>query len=99
MAWQTEHKLGLALGIVLIVLILDAVLSYRSTRTLIEANARVAHSHEVLAQLEATLSTMTEAETGLRGYLITGEGRYLKPYQAAVARIEENVASKAVAGG
>ncbi|MGH8644825.1 MAG: sensor histidine kinase [Gammaproteobacteria bacterium] len=92
MPWQTEHKLGLALGIVSTLLILDAVLSYRATRALIEANARVAHSHEVLAELGETFSTMTEAETGLRGYLITGEAGYLKPYEAAIARIEENVA-------
>ena len=32
-----------------------------------------------------------DAETGQREYLITGEGRYLEPYYAAISSIDERL--------
>ena len=37
------------------------------------------------------LSMMNDAETGQRGYLITGQEDYLEPYHAAVAAIGKSV--------
>jgi PAS domain S-box-containing protein len=41
----------------------------------------------VLIQTETVLSLIKDAETGQRGYLLTGSEEYLKPYQAALAEI------------
>ncbi len=87
----TEQKLALGVGAVIVLLLANGVLSYRATRALIDANAGVAHSHEVLAEIEATLSTVKDAETGQRGYLITGEEIYLEPYRAALAGIDRHI--------
>ena len=40
-------------------------------------SAGVAHTHEVLAALEEVITTVTEAETGQRGYVITEQDLYL----------------------
>ena len=37
------------------------------------------------------LQHMLDAETGSRGYLLTGDPRYLEPYNAAVAEISQNL--------
>ena len=37
------------------------------------------------------LSTVKDAETGQRGYLITGETRYLEPYESAVATVRDRM--------
>jgi signal transduction histidine kinase len=37
------------------------------------------------------LSTLTDAETGQRGYLLTGDANYLQPYEAARARLSSDV--------
>lgn len=92
MPLRTEQKLVLAFGVLLVLLLANAVLSYRGTRTLLDASARAVHTHEVLAELKDTLVTMTDAETGQRGFLLTGEAAYLKPYEAAIARLEEHLA-------
>ncbi|MGH8613956.1 MAG: sensor histidine kinase [Gammaproteobacteria bacterium] len=92
MVWLTEQKLALGLGFVLVLLLVNAVVSYRAARNLIDGGASVAHTHEVLTELEATLLTMADAESGQRGFLITGATGHLKPYEAAIARIEEHVA-------
>jgi methyl-accepting chemotaxis protein len=70
---------GLALG----VLVVHGGLSYWSTTLLVRNNDRVAHTHKVLANLEALLSLLKDAETGQRGFLLTNKKSYLKPYTEA----------------
>src|ERR1043166_8453724 len=52
----------------------------------------VSHTHDVLSELEATISAMKDAEAGARGYIITDEARYLETYQAAVEQVNNHVA-------
>ena len=70
---------------------LDAGLGYWNILQLRENDAWVNHSNEVLTALGDVLSTMKDAETGQRGYMITGEDSYLEPYNSALAAIQENV--------
>jgi CHASE3 domain sensor protein len=62
----------------LALLVANTVVSYRNTLKLISNQRLVTHTQQVLTQLETTLSTLKDAETGQRGYLITGEERYLQ---------------------
>ena len=82
--WE-QRKIILAFGLVIIVLVINALVSYRATRTLIDNERLVAHSHEVLKLFALTLSDLQEAETAQRGYLITQDEKYLEPYQGAVS--------------
>ena len=43
----------------------------------------------MLKRIEETLSLLKDAETGQRGFLITGEPRYLRPYEDAAAGIRQ----------
>jgi PAS domain S-box-containing protein len=79
------------IGMVVALLIFNAATSYRNTLKLVENEHWVSHTHRVLTELEATLSTLKDAETGQRGYLLTGEERYLEPYNSARARINQQV--------
>jgi signal transduction histidine kinase len=49
----------------------------------------VRHSLEVRAQLTRVLSLVQSAETGQRGYLLTGQDLYLEPYQMALAQLPD----------
>jgi PAS domain S-box-containing protein len=66
--------------ILLLFLGINAVVSQRSTRKLIQNQQLVTHTHEVLANLDQTLALLTEAESGQRGFLITGDEIYLANY-------------------
>jgi signal transduction histidine kinase len=90
MAWQTEKKLTLAAGMIAVFLLLNAIASYQTTRTVIETNTRVAYSHEALAELEAIVSIVKDAEAGERAYLISGEEIDLLPYRAALVSIDQH---------
>ena len=54
---------------------------YRQSTHLIE------HTYQVLAAAESLRSSIEDAETGQRGYLLTGEQRYLQPYSAALSSV------------
>jgi CheY-like chemotaxis protein/CHASE3 domain sensor protein len=60
-----------------------ALLSYQSLQTTAASSKSLTQSVEVLAQLNNLLSTLKDAETGQRGYLLTGDESYLEPYLTA----------------
>ncbi|GEM_PF-749514 len=78
-------------GVAVVILVTVAVIALQTTREFMATSRLVAHTQEVLTELEATVSTVKDAETGLRGYLITGDDRYLEPYHEAVARVENQM--------
>lgn len=49
------------------------------------------HRRQIIAQLNRVLSSVKDAETGQRGYLLTGKQEYLLPYQAATSVISQEV--------
>lgn len=65
--------------------------SHSTTSTLLHNDHRVAHTHQVLKAVETVLSTLKDGETGQRGYLVTGEDRYLAPYTAAQSRVRDEI--------
>jgi CheY-like chemotaxis protein/signal transduction histidine kinase/CHASE3 domain sensor protein len=69
----------LAVGAVAII----AVLSYQSLRSTAVSAANLTQTIELLGRLDGLLSTLKDAETGQRGFLLTGEESYLAPYTDA----------------
>jgi methyl-accepting chemotaxis protein len=83
MTWSIGKKIGSGFGLALVMLATVGAVSYDSTSKLIDSAGWVQHTHEVLNGLDEVLSGMKDAETGQRGYVITGEVRYLEPYRGA----------------
>jgi signal transduction histidine kinase len=69
-----------------------AAIAYRSTDQLIETSKREKHTYEVLAQLENIKTHILNAETGQRGFLITGDNQYLEPYNQATQELNQSFA-------
>jgi CHASE3 domain sensor protein len=76
---------GFLLAVIAVLII--ALLSYQSLRATASSAQSLAQSVAVLAELESLLSTLKDAETGQRGYLLTGDERYLEPYTNARAEL------------
>lgn len=79
------------LGLIVALLMINGFVSVWNIDRLVENQRRVVDIQEVLTALEEVLSTVTEAETAERGYLITDDEQYLKHYESAVARIGETL--------
>ncbi|HRL98544.1 MAG TPA: CHASE3 domain-containing protein [Acidovorax sp.] len=56
-----------------------------------EAVAQMAHSLETRKAINTLLQSMVDAETGQRGYLLTGNTTYLEPYDKALATVHSSV--------
>jgi PAS domain S-box-containing protein len=71
----------MAIAIVLVIV----VLFYADFRGFQDATRRVEQTRQLLQQTDLLLSTVKDAETGQRGYLLTGDRKYLAPYEKAIA--------------
>ena len=85
-------KLTAALGVALVILLVG-VASLYELRQSSNAAAAVQHSELVRVQLERALTTVVNAETGQRGYLLTQDTNYLGPYATARADAEHEIAT------
>jgi len=62
-----------------------------SFRKSTEAAANIEEAQLTRGAINKLLQHMLDAETGQRGYLLTGDGRYLEPYNTALADIGQNL--------
>lgn len=56
-----------------------------------DAEGWVVHTYRVINSAESLLSTMKDAETGERGFLLTGDESYLAPYNSAIAALPRDL--------
>ena len=80
MAWSLGLALLAAFGLVGI-----NEVSYRQSS---KALAEIDHAQEARFAVNMLLQNVLDAETGQRGYLLTGEARYRKPYDNALKEID-----------
>jgi signal transduction histidine kinase len=73
-------------------LLFAAGLSYRSLVRNADDRQWVVHTYQVIGQLDALLQGMTDAETGQRGFILTGKDSYLEPYWHGLAEVRERSA-------
>ncbi|HLJ18396.1 MAG TPA: PAS domain S-box protein [Bryobacteraceae bacterium] len=73
------------------------VFNYTDWRRFQTATGQAAQTREILAATEQVFSTVKDAESGQRGYLLTGQSSYLKPYQSAVTNLPGLLARLAAA--
>jgi len=77
----------LALLFALAVVLMIAFLSYRSWSVAVGHDDQVGVTQRTDSGINAPLLAITNAETGQRGFLLTGDDRYLDPYRQARADI------------
>ncbi|MEE7463050.1 chemotaxis protein [Methylobacterium fujisawaense] len=70
------------MGAMLIVTLVVAGITLRNIGDIREAQDRIEHTQAVLEQVERMSLAMVNRETGLRGYLIAAEPRFLEPETA-----------------
>ena len=71
--------------VMVIVVIGSVIITYWFGLRVVAARDRAAPHRNVIAEADNLLSTLKDAETGQRGFIITGDEQYLAPYKAALA--------------
>jgi signal transduction histidine kinase/CheY-like chemotaxis protein len=85
MSSDDRSQATLLLGFALLVVMILASVWLADQQT--QSFALVRHTLQVESRLSTVLSDFQDAETGQRGYLLTGEPDYLVPYESAIARV------------
>ena len=76
---------ALAVGLMLLAGV--GVVATRGMGRLLESSTAVERTHHVLRLLQATYSRIADAETASRGFVLTGDPRYLEPGTVAQGRV------------
>jgi len=79
-----RHATAIAIGTVTVLMLLAALSFWRQEEASTEAKGWLLHTNEVIGHVESLLNKLQDAETGQRGYLLTGNEDYLEPYQDAL---------------
>ena len=87
----TGTIVGLVVAIVTVLIF--GAMSYRSLRESAATANRLHRTQESIDTLQALLSDLKDAETGQRGFLLTGRPDYLGPYTAARSSVPRAVAA------
>jgi signal transduction histidine kinase len=88
----TRWRPLLALGPAILVVVLGAV-TYSGVRMAIAGRAAVIHTRDIIEATQAVVSDLQNAETGERGFLITGDESYLEPFNAGSAALHTDTAA------
>ena len=86
MKQSATRNLQFGYGLSLFLLLVSSIASFFSIQNLLESARQVNHTSQVIRKLENTISILKDAETGQRGYLLTGQKQFLDPYNGAFGR-------------
>jgi len=91
MRWSQIRKMAISLPMALLAALVLVGINEAGYQRSREAVDEMAQTQNTRAALNRLLQNMLDAETGLRGFLLTGEERYLQPYQSGVATLQSNL--------
>ncbi|MBD2721673.1 sensor histidine kinase [Hymenobacter armeniacus] len=84
---KIDPKIIIGLALAVGVLLLTAAASFWSIRGLKVQTERVEHTYQVLQEAETITAVLKDAQAGTRGYLLTGDTAYLRPYSIATGEL------------
>lgn len=93
MHWLAPPKMAVSLLLAALAALALVGINEAGYRQSTRALADIGEAQKVRATLNLILQNMLDAETGQRGYLLTGEASYRQPYDAAVKQVDGHLAT------
>jgi PAS domain S-box-containing protein len=90
---KVRRVIPVALVVTLLVVFVGLAFTLNSTRMLWRNLIWVQHSEAILHELQSVQSGVKDAETGQRGFLLTGQAEYLDPYRDSAVRLNRHLAN------
>ena len=85
MRWSQLRRLAISLPLAILAAVLLVGINEAGYKRSRDALDNLSHIHNARTSLSMLLQNMLDAETGMRGYLLTNDERYLEPYEKAVS--------------
>ncbi len=86
--WTFGKKIIAGFAISFVLLAAIGAVAYRSIDALTGTSYAVTHTHQVLERISRLATELDNAETGQRGFVITGDEAYLAPYQSGISAVD-----------
>lgn len=86
-----DPTVAVGLAVALLFFILSTAVAIYTTQLLKTSNQGVVQTHNVIVVIDLLLADVQDAETGQRGFLLTGEEPYLEPYHRAVSQVQNRL--------
>ena len=96
---EVPRGVAILFACALIAIVLDALLFQYVTKSIAEATQEIITARLEVDRLAAAKDMLLDAETGARGFLLTGRPEYLEPYAAATSRAAPILAAIAAMPG
>ena len=87
MTWSVGRKIGVVFGAAVLALVVGGLGAYQSVESLIDAGNRVERGQQTIDSTDKLESLINEAQSGERGYMLTGDETYLEPYFRSVSAL------------
>ena len=84
-------RMAISMPLAVLAAILLIFINEASFHASTKAAASIEEAQQTRGAINKLLQHMLDAETGQRGYLLTGEPRYLAPYNAAISEVNQNL--------
>ena len=91
MRWFAIPKMAISLPLAVLAAVVLISINEAGFRLSTEAVTRIEQSQATRGAVHLLLQQMLDAETGQRGYLLTGDPKYLEPYDAATADLNHTL--------
>ncbi|MBI5110742.1 MAG: CHASE3 domain-containing protein [Rhodovulum sp.] len=88
---KTLWKVSAAFALLFLASVLVSGVTWIVTGKLESAAAMTEHTYKVLMRVDALVAAMVDRETGVRGYLLSAEPRFLEPLRAGEATYDKTL--------
>ncbi|MCH5598258.1 CHASE3 domain-containing protein [Niabella ginsengisoli] len=92
MSRKLIRKLQIGFGISLLILLVSSSASYVSIKNQMNNRGQVIHTQQTIEAANQILIDLQNAETGQRGYLLTGKASFLAPYYESLRSLPRSIA-------
>lgn len=91
MKWSQIRRMAISLPLAMLAAVAMVAINEVGYQRSNQALDAMAHTQNTRIAIHQMMQNMLDAETGLRGYLLTSDERYLEPYNKAIASINGNM--------
>lgn len=91
MRWFSIPKMAISLPLAVAAACVLVGINETAYKRSVDALGNISEAQQTSSELNKLLQYMLDAETGQRGYLLTGDARYLEPYQLATSNLNNNL--------
>jgi len=83
-----RRNLLVSFGVSLLILVVSSTASFLAIRSLLDSNKWVSHTHQVIYNINEGMTVMVDAQTSMRGFLVTGQDDFLEQFDDAEERAD-----------